>query len=48
MRKEIKDRNKKMWEQAYESLFPLYGDNSPVECLHRLVAEKMELYIHRN
>lgn len=40
MRKEIKNQNKKLWEQAYASLFPLYGDNPPVECLHRLVAEE--------
>jgi len=40
MSKETTDRNKKLWEQAYASLFSLYGDNPPVECLHRLVAEE--------
>lgn len=40
MRKETKDRTNKLWGQAYESLFSLYGDNPPVECLHRLVAEE--------
>lgn len=40
MKKEIKDRNNKLWEQAYANLFLLYGEDPPVECLHRLVAEK--------
>ena len=40
MREEIKDRNNKFWEQAYENLFSLYRGDSPVECLHRLVAEE--------
>ena len=40
MSKETTDRNKKLWKQAYASLFSLYGDNPPVECLHRLVAEE--------
>lgn len=33
-------RNNELWGQAYASLFSLYGDNPPVECLHRLVAEE--------
>lgn len=40
MKKESKNRNKELWEQAYANLFSLYGDNPPVECLHRLVAEE--------
>ena len=31
---------KKLWGQAYANLFSLYGDDPPVECLHRLVAEE--------
>lgn len=40
MRKEIDNRNNELWGQAYENLFSLYGDDPPVECLHRLVAEE--------
>ncbi len=40
MKKEIKDRNNKLWEQAYANLFLLYREDPPVECLHRLVAEE--------
>lgn len=40
MKKEIENRNNELWGQAYTNLFSLYGDNPPVECLHRLVAEE--------
>ena len=40
MRKEIENRNNKLWGQTYANLFSLYGDDPPVECLHRLVAEE--------
>ena len=40
MKKENENRKNELWGQAYANLFSLYGDNPPVECLHRLVAEK--------
>ncbi len=44
MKKEIDNRNKELWEQVYASLFSLYGDDPPVQCLNRLVVEEIALY----
>ena len=40
MKKENESRKNELWKQAYANLFSLYGDDPPVECLHRLVAEE--------
>lgn len=40
MKKENKNRKNALWGQAYANLFSLYGEDPPVECLHRLVAEE--------
>lgn len=40
MKNENENRKNELWRQAYANLFSLYGDDPPVECLHRLVAEE--------
>ena len=40
MKKENENRKNELWGQAYANLFSLYGEDPPVECLHRLVAEE--------
>ncbi len=42
-RKELDQMNKKLWEQAYQRLYKIYGDNPPAQCLGRLASEEAAL-----
>lgn len=43
VRKECCTMNHKLWQQAYDRLFAIYGEDPPEQCLRRLEAEQQAL-----